>query len=145
MDPRDQDLMAPFSSPAVAAVFAGYPPSVRNKLMRLRDLVLKTAANTPGVGPIEETLRWGEPAYRTSQSGSGSTIRMAWKKTRPSQYALYFICTTPLVDTFRSVFPGELRFEGNRAIVLELADKVPMDALAWCIAAALTYMCPPKP
>ncbi|MEP6791921.1 MAG: DUF1801 domain-containing protein, partial [Ramlibacter sp.] len=80
-----------------------------------------------------------EPAYLTSQSKSGSTVRIAWKKSAPSQYAMYFNCQTTLVDTFRTLFPDELKFEGNRAIVFGKADAVPADTLAFCVAAALTY------
>ena len=46
---------------------------------------------------------------------------------------------TNLVETFRARFPIELKFEGNRAIVFDESDAVPTDALAVCIAAALTY------
>ena len=105
----------------------------------LRELVLDIAAATPGVGEIEETLRWGEPAYLTSASKSGSTIRMGPVKSNPSQYALYFNCKTTLVDPFRTLFPVELRYEGNRAIVLEAGEPPPLDALSFCIQAALTY------
>jgi hypothetical protein len=37
------------------------------------------------------------------------------------------------------IFRTELKFEGNRAIVFDESDAVPTDALAVCIAAALTY------
>lgn len=123
----------------VAQAFAAYPTPMRRKLLALRRLILDTAAATPGVGEIEETLKWGEPAYLTSASKSGSTIRLGPVKSSPSQYALYFNCKTMLVDTFRTLFPVELRYEGNRAIVLEAADVLPRDALVFCIQAALTY------
>ncbi|SFU73996.1 protein of unknown function (DU1801) [Polaromonas sp. YR568] len=123
----------------VARTFASYPPALQRKLLALRRLVLDTAAATPGVGEIEETLKWGEPAYLTSVSKSGSTIRLGPVKSSPSQYALYFNCKTTLVDTFRTLFPHELRYDGNRAIVLEAGEALPREALAFCIQAALTY------
>jgi hypothetical protein len=123
----------------VARTFASYPPPLRRKLLALRALILDTAAATPGVGAIEETLKWGEPAYLTSASKSGSTIRLGPVKSSPSHYALYFNCNTTLVDTFRTLFPQALRYDGNRAIVLDSADALPRDALAFCIQAALTY------
>jgi hypothetical protein len=52
---------------------------------------------------------------------------------------MYFHCGTNLVDTFRSLFATELKFEGNRAIVFDASDALPTDSLAFCIAAALTY------
>lgn len=123
----------------VAAAFDSYPPKFRRKLLVLRRLVLKTAKSTEGVGKVEETLKWGEPAYLTSESKSGSTIRIAWKRSSPTQYAMYFHCQTNLVETFRELFPGSLRFEGNRAIVFGENDKIPVDEVSFCIAAALTY------
>jgi len=49
--------MRPIKNPAVAAVFAGYPSPVRWKLMAHRELILQTAASTPGVGALDETLK----------------------------------------------------------------------------------------
>ena len=131
--------MKPFESAAVAQAFEAYPVNFRRQLLALRELIFQTAASTEGVGMIEETLKWGEPAYVTSQSKSGSTVRLGWKKSNPSQYAMYFHCQTNLVDTFRALFPTEFKFEGNRAIVFNEHDAVPTDSLAFCIAAALTY------
>ena len=128
-----------FGNTEVALAFDAFPPRMRRKLMALRKLILVTAASTEGVGEIEETLKWGEPAYVTARSKSGSTVRLGWKKSAPSRYAIYFHCQTNLVETFRSLFPNQFRFEGNRAIVFEESDRVPRDALAFCIAAVLTY------
>lgn len=137
--------MAHLTSLPTAAAFAAYPPRMRGKLMALRRLIFKTAANTDGVGPLEETLKWGEPSYVTAQSGSGSTLRLGWKKSRPAQYAIYFNCQTTLVATFKTMFPDDFRFEGNRAIVFEEHEALPMDSLAICIGAALTYKLRRKP
>ncbi|MDJ0788417.1 MAG: DUF1801 domain-containing protein [Myxococcota bacterium] len=126
-------------SPEVAAVFEGYPPQLRRKLLALRALIFETAAATEGVGPIEETLKWGEPAYLTSESKSGSTIRIHWKESAPREYAMCFHCQTTLVSDFRRQFPDVFRFDGNRRIVFEAGDRLPKGPLASCIAAALTY------
>ena len=123
----------------MARAFESYPRPMRRKLLALRALIFRTAASTDGVGELEETLKWGEPAYVTSQSKSGSTVRIGWKVSRPSEYAIYFHCQTNLVESFRAWFPRELRFEGNRAIVLGESDVVPSESLAICIATALTY------
>jgi Domain of unknown function (DU1801) len=131
--------MQPFASAAVAQTFDTYPPALRRKLLALRALIFKTAAATNGVGALEETLKWGEPAYLTTQSKSGSTVRIGLSKARPGACAVYFNCNTTLVDTFRTLFPTALTFEGNRAIVLKAGERIPKDALSFCIAAALTY------
>ena len=131
--------MRAFENTAVAQAFDAYPPKIRRKLLALRELIFRTAASTEGVGELEEALKWGEPAYVTAQSRSGSTVRIGWKKSTPSQYAMYFHCQTNLVETFRSLFPREFTFEGHRAIVFHESDTVPVDAIAFCVAAALTY------
>lgn len=131
--------MIPPLDPAVAEIFASYPPAIRRKTMALRKLIFETAASTDGAGPITETLKWGEPAYVTAASKSGTTIRIGWKKSTPRRYAIHVHCQTNLIDIFRALFPEELNFEGNRAIVFEESDTVPTDSLAICIAAALTY------
>lgn len=131
--------MTPFQNEAVAAVFNSYPPGLREKLLALRELIFETAKQTPGVGPLRETLKWGEPAYLTVQTKSGSTIRVAWNRKSPTQYRMYFICTTNLVETFRTLFPNDFTFAGNRALVFDERQSVPSDALAFCVAAALTY------
>ena len=50
-----------------------------------------------------------------------------------------FICHTNLVEEFRALYPEALTYEGNRAIVLAKDDEPDREALAHCIALALTY------
>ena len=87
-------------NPNVAQVFDGYPEAMRKKMLRLRQIVLDTAAETEGVAAVEEALKWGEPSFLTK---GGSTIRMDWKAKSPHRYALYFNCNTSLVDTFKTL------------------------------------------
>jgi uncharacterized protein YdhG (YjbR/CyaY superfamily) len=131
--------MKTIANPEVARVFDACPVHMRRKLLALRELILRTAAATEGVGELEESLKWGEPAYLTSATGSGSTIRIAWKKQRPNEYAICFNCQTSLVADFRTLFPNDFRFEGQRALVFHASDTIPRDALQVCIATALTY------
>lgn len=124
---------------AVKEVFSGYPSVLRERLLALRQLILDTAAQTPDVGPLEETLKWNEPAYLTSASKSGSTIRINRKSGSDTKYAIYFNCNTNLVDTFRTLFPKTFRYHGDREIEFDVAQKLPMRELKTCIAMALTY------
>lgn len=123
----------------IAEILASYPASARERILEVRRLVFVIAAATPGVGPVAERVKWGEPAYLTEASKSGSTVRIAWKPGKPDRYAVCFNCNTGLVDGFRLRFGDELTFEGNRAISLKIADAVPTKPLSLCIAAALTY------
>jgi hypothetical protein len=131
--------MRSFGNPAVSEIFNAYPRGIRAKLMVLRELIFDVASRTQGVGELKESLRWGEPAYLTAQSKSGSTIRIDRKKSSETQYAIYFHCQTTLVDTFRTEFPTEFKYDGNRSIVFDAHDEVPMKELSICIAMALTY------
>jgi hypothetical protein len=126
------------ASPAVAAAFAKFPAPARAQAMVLREMVFDVAARTPGVGALDETLKWGEPAYLTP-SKIGSTIRIGWKPSAPDDVAIYFICTTGLVEHFRALYPRSFRFGGNRALLFGVRSKVPRKALRHCIALALTY------
>src|SRR6202035_2552509 len=130
---------AGFSDPAVDAVFRAYPGPVRTRLLALRRLILNTAKVTAGVGALQETLKWGQPSYLTSETKSGSTIRIDQVKSAANQYAIYFHCQTNLVETFRELYPAELSYGGNRSIILNADDEVPKPALRHCVALALTY------
>jgi Domain of unknown function (DU1801) len=90
------------SDPAVDGVFDAYPKPVKAKLLALRRLILDTAKATQGVGELEETLKWGQPSYLTTESKSGSTVRIDQVKAEAGQIAVYFHCQTNLVETFAS-------------------------------------------
>jgi hypothetical protein len=129
----------PFQRADVATVFAAYPRDVRNRLLELRALIFDTAAGIAAVGPLEETLRWGEPSYLTTRSKSGSLVRIHWKPADGDRVRVYFHCQTNLVATFRAAYPTELDYDGNRAIALPLRGTLPIDALVHCVSLALTY------
>jgi hypothetical protein len=123
----------------IEATFAGYPPPLRRKLRSLRRLILNTAHKTDGVGPLQETLKWGQPSYLPAQSGSGTTVRIDGVRGAPDCYAMFFHCQTDLVATFREIYPNELTYEGNRSILFNLDETIDEAALSHCIALALTY------
>lgn len=120
----------------VEKVIENYPVEIVGKILILRKLILDTALEIEEIDELEETLKWGEPSYLTK---NGSTIRIAWKKSKPNQYALYFNCNTILVETFREIYKDVFKFEGNRAIVFDENDEIPIEALKHCIKLALTY------
>lgn len=124
------------TDPKVEEVFSNYPDFVRDKMQYLRKLVLETAEETEDVSVLEETLKWGEPSFVTK---NGSTFRMDWKSKAPNQYALYFHCTSRLVDTFRLLYDQKFQYEGTRAIIFQINQKIPIKETKKCIKAALTY------
>lgn len=122
--------------PAVAAVLDGYPAPLRERLMRLRLLIQETAAETAGVGPLEETLKWGEVSYLTTSSGSGTTVRIGRDKSS-GQPAIYVNCKTDLLSRYRTLYPDAFGYDGERGVVI--GDAADEPALKHMIALALTY------
>lgn len=124
----------------VAAVFDACDEPARTALLTMRDLILRTAAETDGVGAITETLKWGQPAYLTSQTRSGTTIRLS--PTKPEEVhdvAMYFICHTNLVERFEGLFGDTFTYDGGRALVFSSGDVLPEAELRACIEMAQTY------
>jgi len=122
----------------VTTKFANYPDSVRPHLHKLRRLILDVASHTPGVGPLQETLKWGEPAYLTTKSKSGTSIRFDWKDKHPQYYSLYFNCQTNMLSQCKSLFP-ELNYQGNREIRFKVSEPFPEQEIRICVQMALTY------
>lgn len=124
------------SNPDVAAIFAVYPKAIRERLLKVRKLVLAVGKRVDPIGRVEESVKWGEPSYSTI---SGSPVRLGWNENDPEKYAIYFHCQTKLVETFRALYPKTFTFGGNRAIVFRRLDRVPLKELEACIQLALTY------
>ena len=122
-------------SAEVSVAFTAFPPAERARLQRVRELVFDVATAAEGIGPLSERLKWGEPAYLTESSRSGSTVRLGC--TPAGEAAIHFICHTRLMESFRELYPASLRYGGNRSILVD--DKSDENALRHCIALALTY------
>jgi Domain of unknown function (DU1801) len=130
--------MKRFADIRVASLFKSYPAGVRDRLMALRELVFDTAARTRGVGPLTETLKWGQPSYLTEETGAGTTVRIDRLKAGDG-YAIYFHCQSGLVGQFRELYPDTFRYEGERAMHFAVKDRLPVRELRHCIALALTH------
>lgn len=119
--------------------FDSYPKHIKPLMLSLKNLILEVAANSDGVGEIEETLKWGEPAFIPSKTKSGTTVRIDWKAKNPEQLGIYVSCSTSLIESYRSLFEDELIFEGKRAIYLSIHEPIPIKPLKICFQMALRY------
>jgi hypothetical protein len=126
--------MIPAMPAPVATAFAGFPPDVRDQLRGLRGLIFRVAGDT-GAAPLTETLKWGQPAYLTEATRSGTTVRLGL--SAGGEPALLVHCQTTLVAGYRDSFGTAFRYEGTRALIP--GPDLDADALAICIARALTY------
>ena len=127
-DTRAMTLPDPPPDVAAAIQAADAP----DRLLHLRALIYQTAEAT-GATPLTETLKWGQPAYLPPKR-MGTTIRLGTQGGTP---ALFVHCQTDLVGRWRTLFPTEFAYDGNRAVLIP--DDAPEPALAHIIAMALTY------
>ena len=85
-------LMQSIPTP-VLEVFQSIDANHRETLLDVRELIFDVVAGDFRIGLIEETLRWGEPAYVTTKNKTGSTIRLNIEKNT-GMPALFFNCKT---------------------------------------------------
>ena len=127
----------PFTDDKVKAAYAAFPPDALAMCMTLRDLIFSVARDNPEVGEIEETLKWGQPSYLTSQTKAGSTLRIGMAKQGGA--ALFAHCATDIISTYASTFPGTDLIEGNRAVIFTSPDSIVPERLRLLIYHGLTY------
>jgi hypothetical protein len=127
-----------FTQAGVKQSFAAYPKAIREKLLLLRELIYQIAEDSDEIGRIEETLKWESPSYLTIAPKSGTTIRLCQARTGGDDIAICVHCQSSLVSEFKEIYP-ELRYDGNRCLVFNAYDKLPLAAIKHFLAAALTY------
>lgn len=123
----------PFSS-----TIAAWPHAARTQFTEIRDLIL-TAAQDADVGPIEESLKWGQPAWRPKRLRQGSTLRLSWQDNTSQTLALYVDCKTTLSATMREIYPLEFEYESNRALRLSIGATLPVQAIDHLVRLTFTY------
>lgn len=131
-------MTAPPLPREVSCALGALPTQIGKRLLQVRDLIFRTAAAHDGVGKLTETLKWGEPAYLTEETGSGCTIRLGRLKDS-DRAAVLFNCRTTVVDTFRQRFPDQFEYWQTRALLLPETGKLPKQELIVCLSLALTY------
>jgi len=124
------------SEPKVEVKYDEYPHEIFPKIRYLRDLIIKTAKGSKNVTKLLETLRWGEPSFIAK---NGTTIRINWSPKRPTQYGMYFQCSSLMIPTIKEIYGNVFKYEGTRAIIFDLDQKIPKKELIECILMALSY------
>ncbi|MDJ0824097.1 MAG: DUF1801 domain-containing protein [Rhodobacter sp.] len=130
-------MTAPAMPSQVRAAFVSIASPAREQLLEIRRMIFEVA-QAAGVGPLTETLKWGEPAYLTEASKAGSTVRLGQVKG-DARAAVLLNCNTTLVAGFREMFGDAFVYHGNRAILIDPHRPLPETPLAMCLACALTY------
>ncbi len=115
--------------------FDSYPKEARSMLARLRKLIVQAGIDY-NVGPLEESLKWGELAYSAK---GGSAVRIGWKPKLPDKGFIFFHCQTKLIETFKEVYGDIFEYEGKRAIILDMSKDISTPELKHCIYLSLQY------
>jgi len=63
--PKRDSKLTPFKNNDIEEKFNSYPDGIKQKLLKLRELIYEVALEEKSVTDIEETLKWGEPSYVT--------------------------------------------------------------------------------
>ena len=118
--------------------FNSLSEDVKTVCLRIREMVYSVATNDKRIGPLSETLKWGEPSYLTDATKAGTTLRI-WKTKDGLFPAIYVNCQTSLIQTFRDIYPDSFDYQGNRAVVITKDITKIAKPLEHCIAMTLTY------
>lgn len=127
----------PFASQQVEEAYDLTDREARECLLQLREMIFDTAQAQPDIGVIEETLRWGQPAYLTPETKAGSTIRLGVPKT--ARFALFVHCQSRLIPDYLAAYPMWDRVEGTRAVLFDHVAEIDPLRHGWLIEQALTY------
>lgn len=119
-----------------APLLATWPPETRRAFATLRALC-HDAAITAGASPLDESLKWGQPAWRPRKPRTGSTLRAMWDQNQPDTLSLFVDCKTDLAARMQDIYPG-LANDGRRALAVPLSP-LPEDALHHLAAMTFTY------
>ncbi|MEQ6203704.1 DUF1801 domain-containing protein [Sulfitobacter sp. HNIBRBA2951] len=124
-DPFDQTLSA-------------WPPQACAVFNKIRALILETA-QTAGVGTLEESLKWHQPAWRPQKPRTGSTLRLNWDAGAPNTIALFVDCKTTIAAEMFAAYPYDFMYESNRGLRLHLGAPLPEQAIAYLAERTFTY------
>lgn len=115
-----------------------WPDTVQTRLTEMRTLFHEVARKAE-IGPLEESLKWGQPAWRPRKPRTGSTLRMGWTPAQPDRIALFVDCKTDLAARFGAVFPDTCHNDGRRELSFDLATGLHAEALWHLAHATFTY------
>ena len=127
-----------FKNPEIQQIFECYSNDLRNRLLKIRNLIFKISEECEHVGKIDETIKWGVPSYVTYSPKSGTTVRMSGLNSSADKFGLYVHCQTTLISDFKLKYPN-LNYDGTRAIIFNINDESSDDIIKHFLLFALTY------
>lgn len=120
------------------ATIALWPQDARHTFGTIRSLILNAAAQAEA-GPLTESLKWGQPAWRPTRRNQGSTLRLMWQPNPAGPLVMYVDCKTTLSRTMQEIYPSEFMYESNRGLRILLDRPLPEHAIDHLARLTFTY------
>ena len=127
-------MVTEYANQKVAAAYAAFPQDSLAIAIALRELVLETARTMPEVGPVTESLKWGQPSYVVKK---GTALRIAVPKG--GGCGLYAHCQSGVIAHYAATVAGPDKIDGTRGVIFQTVDDVVPERLRLLIRHALTY------
>ncbi|MEM8654492.1 MAG: DUF1801 domain-containing protein [Pseudomonadota bacterium] len=124
--------------PDLLTRIAAWPEAAQTHFVSMRAIVHEVADDAD-IGPLDESLKWGQPAWRPRRPRIGSTLRVDWSPDTPDRFMAFVDCKTDLAAQMDARFPGRFHNDGRRALGFDLGTPLNKDAI-WTLAhLTLTY------
>ncbi len=133
-----QNHMQPFKDHHIYELYTAPPAPFNQIMLQIRTWIFQAPKRNSLIGPIKETLRWGEASYINEQ-GHGSLLRIAYKDTSKPYVGLYFHCKTTLIGSIAKKYGNAFTYQGNRAIIFDGQQALNESAIKDCIEQAMLY------
>ncbi len=117
---------------SLITAIAPWPDAAQRHFSIARQLVYAVATDQ-NIGPLEESLKWGQPAWRPAKARTGSTLRLYWSASDPRHLAAYVDCKTDIAAQMALRFADQFNNDGRRALAFSLEEALPEDAF-WQLA-----------
>ncbi|MBY5932280.1 hypothetical protein KUV51_04645 [Tateyamaria omphalii] len=115
-----------------------WPTPAQTHFLRTRTLVHEVATSED-IGPLDESLKWGQPAWRPTRARTGSTLRVDWSPSTPNRLLAFVDCKTDLAAQMDLRFPGQFHNDGRRALGFDTETPLDEDAVWQLAQLTLTY------
>lgn len=122
----------------LTALIANWPAPARDTLLKCRALYHQISEDR-GLGPLDEALKWGQPAWRPKKPRTGSTLRMLWQPAQPNHMAVYVDCKTDLAARMDDLYPDFAENDRQRRLSFDLEAPFPEQALSHLAEMTFTY------
>lgn len=119
----------------LTAVIDRWPSEAAAHAHAVRSL-WQAEADALGIAHLDESLKWGEPAWRPRKGGA--TLRLSWKAS-VAELGIFVDCKTDLCARMQSDYPEAFRYVPPRALFLHPGAPLPVEALAHLARIAFRY------